>query len=112
MPSNDALLEGLPGAEFIREGLADFAAGRATVPAWLVAIAHPRLRRAGLLPAGPPPPPEPELALYALLREQGGDAYGRYNAWLRRLVSLEHALEGRVRAAERVAQAGHHAEAP
>jgi hypothetical protein len=36
--------------------------------------------------------PEPERALYRLLQKEGGNAYGRYNALLRRLVSFEQAL--------------------
>jgi hypothetical protein len=40
---------------------------------------------------------EPERELYRLLREQGGDAYSRYNALLRELVSFESALDHRCR---------------
>jgi hypothetical protein len=76
--------------------LADFAAGRPTVPACLVAIARPRLAAAGLLEA--PLPSfirEPERELYRLLRQTEGDAYCRYNALLRELVSFENALDRR-----------------
>jgi len=37
------------------------------------------------------------LQLYRLLRQQGGDAYSRYNALLRELVSFESALDHRCR---------------
>ena len=39
--------------------------------------------------------PEPERQLYRLLREEGGDAYSRYNALIRELVSFEQALDRR-----------------
>jgi hypothetical protein len=87
-------LSGLPGGDLVQEGLVDLAQGRVSVAAYLVAIALPRLQRAGLgrglehaVPA------EPELRLYRLLRERGGNAYGHYNALLRLLVSCERALE-------------------
>jgi hypothetical protein len=38
---------------------------------------------------------EPELQLYRLLRREGGDAYSRYNALLRELISFEQALDRR-----------------
>ncbi|MCX8090920.1 MAG: hypothetical protein N3I86_08310 [Verrucomicrobiae bacterium] len=94
----DELLEGLPGETLIRAGLSDLAAGRRTVAACLTAIASPRLRRAGLLPSHAAGlPAEPERELYALLRQEGGDAYGRYNALLRELISFEQALDRRLR---------------
>jgi hypothetical protein len=97
MAPND-LLTGLPGEELIREGLADLQAGRWTVPACLVAIGLPRMRRAGLVRQAPATlPADAELQLYRLLRRAGGDAYSRYNALLRRLVSFEQALDRRSR---------------
>ena len=96
MPSD--LLAGLPGEALLREGLADFQSGRRSIPACLAAIAGPRLRRLGLLPpARSQSLPEPELQLYRLLRQQGGDAYSRYNALVRELVSFEQALDHRSR---------------
>ena len=92
-------LDCLPGEELIRPGLADFEAGRLTIPACLVAIGLPRLQRAGLLCHVPPPhDPEVELTLYHLLLQEDGNAYARYNALIRRLVSFERALEHRRRA--------------
>src|SRR5512136_2315203 len=94
----DDLLTGLPGEELVREGLADLQAGRWTVPACLVVIGLPRLRRAGLLHQAPAfVPAEAELELYRMLRQAGGDAYSRYNALLRQLVSFEQALDRRCR---------------
>lgn len=94
----DDLITGLPGESLVREGLADAQAGRRTIAAYLVSIARPRLSRAGLL-AGIQKelPAEPELSLYHLLRTQGGDAYSRYNALIRELVSFENALDWRIR---------------
>ena len=90
------ILSGLPGEALLREGLADALAGRATVAACLVAIGSPRLRRAGLLPATATPlQADAELKLYELLKQAGGDAYSRYNALLRELVSFEQALDHR-----------------
>ncbi len=92
------LLRGLPGEDLIREGLADLQAGRCTIPSCLVAIGLPRLRRSGLAVTEPPAAPgDAELQLYRLLRQAGGDAYSRYNALIRQLVSFEDALERRRR---------------
>ena len=94
----DDLIMGLPGESLVRQGLADAQAGRCTAEACLVSIARPRLSRAGLLAAVQTElQPEPELCLYRLLRAQGGDAYSRYNALVRELVSFENALDRRMR---------------
>jgi len=96
------ILSGLPGEALLREGLADVAAGRCTIPACLVAIGSPRLRRAGLLLVGVQGlQPDAELKLYELVRQAGGDAYSRYNALLRELVSLEQALDHRTHSGKR-----------
>jgi len=91
--------EGLPGAEIIENGLDELARGVEGIGALLVAIARPRLARAGVeIPEGAFRYAEPELRLYALLGERGErDPYSRYNALLRELVSFERALEHRVR---------------
>ena len=97
MSIND-LMSGLPGEKLVRQGLADFQAGLCTVHSCLVRIARPRLSRAGLLPQGDPVQySEPELQLYDLLKREGGDAYSRYNALLRELISFENALDWRSR---------------
>lgn len=95
------IAERLPGAELVREGLADLEAGRCTAAACLVRIGYSRLKRAGLIPhpvssslrAVGSTEPDAELQLYRLLRQQGGDAYSRYNALVRELVSFEQALD-------------------
>ena len=92
------LMEGLPGEALLRKGLDDFESGRRTIAAHLVAIARSRFIRLGLLsPETQTEITEPELQLYRLLREQRtGDAYSRYNALVRELVSFEQALNHRL----------------
>ncbi len=95
MAPND-LLTGLPGEDLVREGLSDLQIGRWTVPVCLEVIALPRMRRAGLVrEAAAIAPASAELALYRMLRQTGGNAYSRYNALLRQLVSFERALDRR-----------------
>lgn len=87
------MLEGLPGEELIEAGVKDLWEQQETVPALIVAIGAPRLRRLGIelpeiLPA------DPEHRLYDLLeREESDSAHSRYNALIRRLVSFERAAE-------------------
>jgi hypothetical protein len=95
----DDLIARLPGESLVRQGLVDLQSGRHTIPACLVSIARSRLHRAALLPSASvslPAEPEPELQLYRLLRQAGGDAYSRYNALLRELISFEQALDRRL----------------
>jgi hypothetical protein len=85
-------VDGMPGADLVEAGLRDLSAGIESIPALLVAIGAPRLRRLGI--DVPPIPVHPEHRLYRrLLAEHGDAAYGRYNALLRRLISFERALE-------------------
>lgn len=93
------IFEGLPGEEFAHAGLRDQAAGLESVASLLMEIAGPRLRALGLA-TGPAPTGglATEIRLYRLLaRTHGDDAYGQYNALLRRLVSFERALDQRMR---------------
>jgi hypothetical protein len=85
----------LPGYELIEKGLVELRSGSLSMEALLIALSAPRLRRLGLaLPPQNELPDEPELRLYRLLRQEfPADAYSRYNALLRRLISFEHALE-------------------
>ena len=82
-----------PGEEIIEQGLRDLALGRETIPALLVSIGAPRLRRLGLQV------PDsilssPEHRLYDKLKISNPDAsHSQYNAWIRRLVSFERAAE-------------------
>ncbi len=96
----DDLLEGLPGETVVRQGLADLRQGPHTNPACLVGVARTRLSRAGLDPGAPlstsNPPLDAELERYQLLGKEPGDAYSRYHALLRELVSFENALDRRL----------------
>jgi hypothetical protein len=88
----------LPGEALVKAGLADLQANRCTIASCLVEIARSRLSRAGLLlDSVGQAQLEPELRLYRLLRKEGGDAYSRYNALVRELVSFAQALETRKR---------------
>ena len=85
--------EGLPGWELVEQGVADLRRGAESVPAILVAIGAPRLRRLGIdVPGREIPGPEHRLYL-ALSAEEPDSAHSRYNALLRRLVSFERAAE-------------------
>lgn len=80
----------LPGEDLVREGLADLAAGAETIPALLVSIGAPRLRELGY--AIRAPFDAPEHRLYRRLADaDAAGAHGRYNAFIRRLVSFERA---------------------
>ena len=86
--------ERLPGGRLIERGIADFQCARRTVEACLIHIARSRLVRAGLIKeTNIAKLPDAELELYRLLRLEKGDAYSRYNALLRELVSFENALD-------------------
>lgn len=87
----------LPGAELVRVGLEDLAAGRETEAALLVAMAAPRLRAVGVeVPAGGGV--FPSHRLYELLSSADAGAHGRYSALVGRIVSFarsaEHAAAG------------------
>jgi len=88
----------LPGSEFVIVGLEDLARGVFdSVEALLVAIGSPRLRRLGIeLPYHFQEMPEHRL-YHKLAETHGVDAHSKYNALIRRLVSFERALDGRLR---------------
>jgi len=90
-------LESLPGSDLIKQGFLDLKAGRESIPSLLVEICSPELGRNGwpVVP-GHVEEMEPERRLYQRLREDGeGNAYSRYNAYLRTLTSFGRALEHR-----------------
>ena len=91
------MYEHLPGGEILQDGLRDLGAGVRSVGSLLVLIAAPRLTRCGIhIPRGMASSGLPEHELYDLLTaEHGPEAYRHYRSWLRRLVSLENALDGR-----------------
>jgi hypothetical protein len=85
--------ESLPGNEYIQAGIEDLNRRIESVPALLVSIGAPRLRRLGL-PVPDHILPSPEHRLYELLQREDADgAHSRYNALIRRLVSFERAAE-------------------
>lgn len=83
-----------PGGDLIEQGLADLTRGVESIPALLVEIGAPRLRRIGLDVPERSGPLFPEDRLYELLAATDSDsAHSRYNALIRRLVSFENAAE-------------------
>lgn len=85
-------MSSLPGEDLISAGIQDLHDRRETIPALLVAIGAPKLRRLGLkLPSRLPP--NPEHRLYDLLSATSSDAaHSKYNALIRRLVSFQRAI--------------------
>jgi hypothetical protein len=84
--------DALPGADLIREGLRDLERGVESVPALLVLVGAPRLRRLGI--EVPDTAYFPEDRLYEQLAAMHGDgAHSKYNALIRTLVSFERAAE-------------------
>ncbi len=72
-------MQHLPGGDLVETGLRDLADGVESVPALLVSIGAPRLRRLGFQVLNPIS--DPELQLYAALgHEYGAAAHSRYNA--------------------------------
>lgn len=93
--TNDLLI-GLPAAEKIQQGLHDYHKNLLTIPSCMVRIATPRLAKAGLIAPPAQPDTQAELDLYQLLSHHGDQAYSRYNALIRELISFEHALDHRL----------------
>ena len=78
----------VPGTDLVEAGLRDLEHRVESVPALLVSIGAPRLRRLGFEIASPFS--GPELRLYQLLaRDDQNAAHSRYNALIGRLVSFE-----------------------
>jgi hypothetical protein len=85
----------LPGGELLMAGLRDLHAGVRSVDALLVLVAAPRLTQCGIrVPQLDTTSALPEHDLFELLSvEHGPEAYRYYRSLMRRLVSLEQALE-------------------
>jgi len=94
MPAAPERFAGLPGGDFVAQGLEDLRRGVETVPALMALIGAPRLRQLGIdVPVRDPNEPFPEHRLYELLaREHGDNAHSRYNALLRSLASFTRAV--------------------
>lgn len=86
-------MDSLPGGDLISVGIQDLHDQRETIPALLVAIGAPKLRRFGIeLPSQLPI--NPEHRLYDLLALTAPDtAHSKYNALIRRLVSFQRAMQ-------------------
>ena len=84
--------DALPGADVIREGFRDLEAGVESVPALLVLIGAPRLRRLGFDVIDTPYLPEDRL-YEKLVASHGDGAHSQYNSLIRLLVSFERAAE-------------------
>ena len=91
---NDPLDPVLPGAELVKQGLADLKTGRVSEFSLLLLTAGPSLRNLGLnIPELPSERPYHHL-LYERLEDRLGEgAYSHYNSLIRRIVSYTHALE-------------------
>lgn len=87
-------IDGLPGADLVRRGVADARAGSDTREAALVQMAYEKLTAAGF---SFPEPQFPEPAghrLYDLISDDDrATAHGTYNALVGRLTSFLDALE-------------------
>lgn len=94
--SSLSILDGLPCRDAILKGIQDLENSLTTREACLASMSSPRLRRAGLLRPDVTIISEAERTLYRLLLATPGNAYGRYNAMGRELVSFEHALDARM----------------
>lgn len=83
----------LPGADIVEEGIAALERDECTTEGLLVSLAAARLRDIGLkIPEAADHVAEPNLALYAAVRQTGGDHFD-YNALLGRLSSFADAAE-------------------
>ena len=84
----------LPGAELVKQGMADLAAGQITEFSLLLLIAAPRLRRLGLTIKEQHIGQPYEHELYDRLEQRlGTAAHSHYNSLIRRIDSYAHALE-------------------
>ena len=87
------LFSNLPGADLVEAGIVSLERGEHTTEAMLVALAAARLRALGLnIPQAANGIRAPNLALYAAVRNGGGDHFD-YNALLERLSSFANAAE-------------------
>ena len=89
------------GEGLIEQGIEDLANEAETIPALLVSIGEPRLRRSGVnIPDNTLE--SPEHRLYFLLQDiYADDAHSMYNWWIRELIRIERAIENGVLSANR-----------
>jgi hypothetical protein len=98
MPLPPIPWENMPGADAILPGLDDLKKQRLTLAACLVSIAWPRIQAIDFSAVQHIQPlPQPEIQLYNFLGTQGGDTYGQYQSWIRRVIRFEHAIDHHLR---------------
>lgn len=86
--------DSLPGAEIVIVGIADLEAGRETPDASAVLMASTRLRAAGIkVPPASTGEPAAHRLYEQLARDDPRNAYSRYNAIARRVISFARAAE-------------------
>ena len=84
----------LPGEDLVLKGIEDLNRGEKTIESLLVCIAQPRLQACGLQFVPLKLDDYPEMHLYKLLAEKDPEqAHAQMNAYVRRLLSFENALE-------------------
>lgn len=84
----------LPGEDLVIKGLEDLANGEETIESLLVSVGAPRLRQLRFTIPQRSYPEFPEDRLYRMLEKENSEtAHSRLNAYVRRLVSFESALE-------------------
>lgn len=87
-------LEQYPGGDLIKQGILDSQENRKTIFSCLIQIAFPTLSKMNILPSEIQllNQEDAELTLYRILKSETGDAYSRYNALIRQLISFERAI--------------------
>jgi hypothetical protein len=83
-----------PGGDLIKQGIIDCQEDRQTIFSCLIQIGFPTLSKMQILPREiqQSNQEDAELILYRILKSEVGDAYSRYNALMRELLSFERAI--------------------
>jgi hypothetical protein len=90
----DPDVDGLPGANLVRQGIEDLERGRETIAAALTQMAAPRLRTIGLeVPRTRSGRPAGHQLYELLAADDTATAHSRYNALVARMVSFARAAE-------------------
>ena len=90
----DPTVDGLPGADLVRQGIEDLEQGRDTIAAALTRMAAPRLRTIGLeVPPTQSGRPAGHQLYELLAADDVATAHSRYNALVGRMVSFARAAE-------------------
>jgi hypothetical protein len=90
----DPNVDGLPGADLVRQGIEDLEQGRDTIAAALTRMAAPRLRTIGLdVPPTQSGRPAGHQLYQLLAADDVATAHSRYDALVARMVSFARAAE-------------------